>query len=64
VGLGKKARPYLQNNKNKNDWRYSSSRKVPATQVRGPEFEPQYYQKQKIIIIKEKERQKCKMGTT
>jgi hypothetical protein len=44
---GQTVRPYLQNNSSKKGHRYRSSSRVPALQVRCPEFKPQYCQKKK-----------------
>jgi hypothetical protein len=43
--LGHIAKPYLQTNQRQKGWRHGSSSRVHASQVRSPEFRPQYYQK-------------------
>jgi hypothetical protein len=41
-------RPHLQNNQSKMDWRCGSSSRVPALQVRSPEFKFQSYKKERV----------------
>jgi hypothetical protein len=45
AGLGKKTRPYYQNNQSKKDCRHGSSSRVHVLQVPSPEFKPKYHQK-------------------
>jgi hypothetical protein len=48
VSLGKQfARPHLQNNQSKMDWRHGPCGRTPALPARSPEFKPQFYQKKK-----------------
>jgi hypothetical protein len=41
------ARPHLQNNQSKMDWRHGPCGRTPALPARSPEFKPQFYQKKK-----------------
>jgi hypothetical protein len=49
--LGKKLRPYLQNNWNKKGWRGVSSSTAPASQAQSPDFKPQYRGKNKKAFL-------------
>jgi hypothetical protein len=48
---GQKARPYLQNNQRKKDWRHGSSGRVAASKTKGPEFSPQYHKNKSVSFI-------------